>query len=108
MASSIAELNQKIVEAKAVSSGEGVPNDLVDQRNVLVERLSERISVNTVELSDGSINVFIGGGESVVIRNISRQLSTINDPNNPGELRVGIDAGAGTSSISPIKLRVVA
>ncbi len=100
LASSIAELNQRIVEAKAVTSGAGVPNDLVDQRNVLIERLSERISVSTVELNDGSVNVFIGGGESVVIGNLSRQLFTINDPNNPGELRVGIDAGAGTFDIT--------
>lgn len=100
VASSIADLNQAIVEAKGANSGQGAPNDLVDQRNLLVERLSERVSVNTVELSDGSINVFIGGGESVVIGNLSRQLSTINDPANPGELRVGIDAGAGTFDIT--------
>ena len=100
IASSIADLNQAIVEAKASSSGGGVPNDLVDQRNVLVERLSERISVNTVELNDGSINVFIGGGESVVIGNLSRQLSTINDPSDPTQLRIGIDAGAGIFDIT--------
>ena len=100
IASGIADLNQAIVEAKAVSSGNGAPNDLIDQRNVLVERLAERISVKTVELNDGSINVFIGGGESVVIGNLSRQLSTINDPSNPGELRVGIDSGAGTFDIT--------
>ena len=84
----------------ASSSGETVPNDLVDQRNLLVEKLSERISVNTVELNDGSINVFIGGGESVVIGGLSRQLSTINDPSDPSQLRIGIDAGAGTFDIT--------
>ena len=96
----IADLNKAIVEAKATTSGQGVPNDLVDQRNVLVGRLSERLAVNTVELSDGSINVFVGGGESVVIGSLSRQLSAINDPANPGELRVGINAGSSTFDIT--------
>ncbi|MGH1537506.1 MAG: flagellar hook-associated protein FlgK [Gammaproteobacteria bacterium] len=100
LSSGIADLNKAIVEAKATTSGEGVPNDLVDQRNVLIGRLSERLAVNTVELSDGSVNVFIGGGESVVIGSLSRQLSTINDPANPGELRVGIGVGSTTFDIT--------
>ena len=100
LASGIADLNKAIVEASATTSGEGVPNDLVDQRNVLIGRLSERLSVNTVELSDGSVNVFIGGGESVVIGSLSRKLSTINDPANPGELRVGIDVGGSVFDIT--------
>ncbi len=100
LASGIADLNKAIVEAKATTSGQGVPNDLVDQRNVLVGRLSERLAVNTVELSDGSINVFVGGGESVVIGSLSRQLSAINDPANPGELRVGIEVGSSAFDIT--------
>ena len=100
LASGIADLNRSIVEAKAAAAGQGVPNDLVDQRNVLIGRLSERISVNTVEISDGSVNVFIGGGESVVVGNLSRQLSTFNDPANPGELLIGIDVGGNVSDIT--------
>ena len=96
----IADLNRSIVEARAASSAGGVPNDLVDQRNVLVGRLSERVAVNTVELSDGSLNVFIGGGESVVIGNLSRNLVTLNDPANPGELRVGVEVGSGSFDIT--------
>ena len=96
----IADLNKAIVAAKATTSGQGVPNDLVDQRNVLLGRLSERISVNTVELSDGSVNVFIGGGESVVIGSLSRDLAAINDPANPGELRVGVEVGTTTFDIT--------
>ncbi len=100
LTSGIADLNKAIVEASATTSGEGVPNDLVDQRNVLIGRLSERISVNTVELNDGSVNVFIGGGESVVIGSLSRELSPINDPANPGELLVGINVGPSTFDIT--------
>ncbi len=99
--SGIADLNRSIVEAKAASSsGESLPNDLVDQRNVLLGRLSERVAVNTVELSDGSVNVFIGGGESIVIGSLSRNLLTTNDPANPGQLRVGIEVGSSSFDIT--------
>jgi len=96
----IADLNRAIVEARAIAAGQAEPNELVDQRNLLVGRLSERLAVNTVELDDGSINVFVGGGESVVIGNTSRQLTAINDPANPGELRVGITIGASVNDIT--------
>jgi len=101
LSSGIADLNDAIVEARASSpSGNAVPNDLVDQRNVLIGRLSERVSVNTVELADGSVNVFIGAGESVVIGNQSRDLSAINDPAHPGELLIGIDIGSASADIT--------
>ena len=100
LTSSIADLNKSIVQALATTSGESQPNDLVDQRNLLLERLSERLSVNTVELSDGSVNVFVGAGESLVVGSNSRNLQTINDPAIPGQLRVGIDVGAGAFDIT--------
>jgi flagellar hook-associated protein 1 len=70
---SIADINAKIVEATNVASGE-LPNDLLDQREVLILRLSELVTVNTVEQNDGSLNVFIGKGQPLVIGQISSTL----------------------------------
>ena len=100
LSSGIADLNRAIVEAKAAASGQSAPNDLVDQRNVLLGRLSERIAINTVELSDGSVNVFIGAGESVVVGNLSRDLSLVNNSATPGEFRVGIGVGSNITDIT--------
>ncbi|MBL1140467.1 MAG: flagellar hook-associated protein FlgK [Proteobacteria bacterium] len=66
IASSIAGINDQIVSASNSSSGQ-LPNDLLDQRDLLVLELSELVAVNTVEQSNGSLNVFIGKGQPLVV-----------------------------------------
>lgn len=72
--SSIAQINDEIVVGQA-RTGQP-PNDLLDQRDVLLRDLSSLVSVNSVEQSDGSLNVFIGNGQNLVIGTESRQLAT--------------------------------
>jgi flagellar hook-associated protein 1 len=66
LAKSIADLNTSIVAAIGAAGGQP-PNDLLDQRDVLILDLAELVSVNTLEQSDGSLNVFIGKGQPLVI-----------------------------------------
>lgn len=70
IASNLADLNGKIVTAS------GNPNDLLDERDRLINRLSELVSVSTVEQSDGAINVFVGSGQSLVTGTRYSSLST--------------------------------
>lgn len=64
-ASQIAELNQRIVISQAAT---GQPaNDLLDQRDVVVSHLNEEIRVTAVSEADGSVNVFAGNGQQLVI-----------------------------------------
>src|SRR5579863_8680769 len=65
LAQNIASLNQSIMAAQGNGSGQ-TPNTLLDQRNQLVDQLSQHVSVNTVQQSDGSLSVFIGSGQSLV------------------------------------------
>ena len=73
LASSIAGLNQKIVLEKGLAGGQP-PNDLLDRRDGLINELSELITVNTIEQQDGSVNVFIGNGQSLVLGNTTNSL----------------------------------
>jgi len=66
IATSIADINSRIVAATGVAGGQP-PNDLLDQREVLILDLAELVTVNTIEQSDGSLNVFIGKGQPLVI-----------------------------------------
>ncbi len=66
IAKSIADLNTRIVEATGIASGQP-PNDLLDQREVLILDLAELVTVNTVEQTDGSLNIFVGKGLPLVI-----------------------------------------
>ena len=70
----IAKINDRITKALGQSDG-GSPNDLLDTRDKLIEDLAEFVSVSTAEQSDGSINVFIGKGQPLVLGAVASSLS---------------------------------
>lgn len=77
LSTSIADLNDKIVVATATAGGKP-PNDLLDQRGLLIGQLAEKVDVTTVKQDDGAMNVFIGSGQAVVLGTASATLGTTN------------------------------
>jgi flagellar hook-associated protein 1 FlgK len=92
LATSLAELNDRIVLA---SAGSSTPNDLLDARDQVLNRLAEVVGVNTVEQADGAVNVFIGNGQSLVVGSNVTELVAFTDPADPTRLAVGV-AGQST------------
>ena len=74
LAQSVGELNAEIQHQMGAASGQP-PNDLLDQRDAALAQLAERINVKTVQLSDNSVNVFIGNGQNLVVGNQAMELS---------------------------------
>jgi flagellar hook-associated protein 1 FlgK len=72
LAGAIAAVNEDIVAAKSATGQP--PNDLLDQRDLLVRQLSEQVGVSTALQDDGSLNVFIGSGQTLVVGSDARQL----------------------------------
>jgi flagellar hook-associated protein 1 len=70
LAQNIADVNSKIITAT------GTPNDLLDQRDLLLNKLSELVGITTVDQADGAINVFAGKGQALVIGSVAATLST--------------------------------
>jgi flagellar hook-associated protein 1 len=95
----IANLNHQIV----LSTGNGQsPNELLDQRDQLVSNLSNLVGVSTTNNSDGSINVFVGNGQPLVLDNNNYTLSTVANPFNASQLEVASSASNGNSISSSI------
>ena len=94
----IARVNKDISFARTTGSGE--PNDLLDQRDHLIDKLSEFVKVTTVAQSDGAINVFIGNGQVVVAGNDSRQLSAVQNSFDTQRIEVGYVSSGNVSDIS--------
>lgn len=90
----IAELNLSITELSSSPGGE--PNDLLDQRDQLINRLSAFVSVSTVEEYSGAVSVFVGNGQGLVVGFTQIDLTTLQD-NSTNPPRVTI--GYGPSSI---------
>ncbi|GAB6042528.1 flagellar hook-associated protein FlgK [Endothiovibrio diazotrophicus] len=73
LAQTVSQLNAEIVYQTGASGG-NTPNDLLDQRDAALAALAERINVETVDLADGSVNVFIGNGQNLVVGSSVLQL----------------------------------
>ncbi|MEY2894037.1 MAG: flagellar hook-associated protein [Pseudomonadota bacterium] len=92
MAQRVATLNSTIVSA--LGSGHD-PNDLLDQRDELVRQISASIQVTTVESADGSMSVFLGGGQRLVQGSEVSQVVALQDPHDPSIVRVGVSDSGG-------------
>lgn len=100
LASRVAELNQKIAAVKG--SGQ-TPNDLLDQRDQTINEMSRYLQVTTIEAGDGSMSVFIGGGQKLVLGNQTTTLVTVADVFDPSRLQLGVN-DAGTLREMPQEL----
>ena len=86
-AKQIAALNDQIVQAQA-NDPNRQPNALLDQRDQLVNQLSQEIRVSTIKQSDGAMNVFIGNGQSLVIGSQTMSLQAVPSITDPTAMEV--------------------
>ncbi len=68
----IAKLNREIVTAQS-QSGQA-PGDLLDARDQQMAALASRLDTTVVKVGDGSINVFVGNGQALVLGGTSATL----------------------------------
>jgi flagellar hook-associated protein 1 len=62
-AMNLALVNHQILASQSVG---GNPNELLDQRDLLLRKLSEKIGITTTLSSDGTATVTLAGGETLV------------------------------------------
>ena len=87
LASGIAEANRRIADLK----GLGQPaNDVLDERDRLISRLAEQVQVTRMEADDGTMSVFIGGGQRLVLGREAVQLELQQDAADPSRLAVAL------------------
>ena len=92
LATRFADLNTQI--AGAQGSGHA-PNDLLDQRDQMLRELSEQMQISSVPASDGSLSLFIGGGQALVLGGKASPLVATADEYDPRKLQIGVrDGGA--------------
>jgi flagellar hook-associated protein 1 FlgK len=101
LAASIASLNTQIAAGSAGSATQA-PNSLFDQRDEQLSNLSKLVGVSTTANSDGSINVFIGNGEPLVLNGSITTLTTVPDPYNASQLDISTATNGGNSINSQI------
>ena len=100
LATSIADLNVKIVADLGKSQGLKQPNDLLDQRDALLSKLSELVNVSVAPQQDGSASVFIGNGQALVLNARATEFTTFQSQLTPGQLAIGIKTANGNMEIT--------
>lgn len=89
LAQGIANLNQQIASA----GGNSPPNDLLDQRDQMVQQLAEQVGITTSRQGT-NINVFTGNGQTLVNGATALTLQAAPDPYDPTQVDVVASTGA--------------
>jgi flagellar hook-associated protein 1 FlgK len=98
LAQSIANLNSQITAA--VGRGGNPPNDMMDQRDALIDQLSTHVNVSTTTQSDGSVSVFVGTGQALVVGGTAASLQTTTNPYDVTRLSLSLKTSSGSTDVS--------
>lgn len=81
LARSIAGVNEQI--ARVQGNGQS-PNDLLDQRDQLIRELNQYVQTTQIPASDGTIGIFVGGSQALVLGTTVATLSLDETQQFPG------------------------
>lgn len=98
LARGIADLNKQISSGYA-QSGQA-PNDLLDQRDKLIDELATHVNVSVVKTDDNQLNVFIGSGQPLVVGGDPAKVVATSDPYDPTRKRLAVQSSIGTIDIT--------
>lgn len=99
IANHITGLSESIAETnKQIMAGSTSPK-LLDERDQLILDLSQYMDVSTLVQSDGSMNVNIGKGESLIVGNIASSVTAGVDPQD-GSMTLFLNSGNNTHEIT--------
>jgi len=90
LAQGIADVNARLVDSPGAADG-NFPGELLDQRERLLNELAGEVDVRTTAADDGSLSVFIGNGQTLVLGNQATTLES--GPGAFGPVSTSIRAG---------------
>lgn len=92
----IAAANDQIARANGTGH---TANDLLDKRDQLISQLSQYVQVSTLPADDGTVGVFIGGGQRLVLGAQAQELRVTQDPYDGSRAQLSITETNGTRAL---------
>jgi flagellar hook-associated protein 1 FlgK len=92
LAARVADLNGQIT---LVQGSGHQPNDLLDQRDKLIGEIASYIKVTTIPQENGAVNLFVGGGQNLVLGGSAATLAAVPDQYNPTRMQLGLSDQSG-------------
>ena len=90
LAQQVANLNLQISTFRGTGQ---TPNDLLDERDRLVSQISQFVNVTTIDADDGSVGLFIGGGQNLVLGSNVNTLKAVPDPFDSAKVQLALREG---------------
>ncbi|WP_313076278.1 flagellar hook-associated protein FlgK [Melaminivora sp.] len=84
LARGIAAVNEQIARAKGAGQP---PNDLLDRRDQLIRELNRFVQTTQIPADDGTVGIFVGGSQALVLGNTSAAVSVSDASLFPGSGR---------------------
>jgi flagellar hook-associated protein 1 len=97
IAQNIAKLNGQIADAQALNGQP--PNDLLDQRDQLLNQLSKDVNITTSQ-QGGAVNVYIGNGQPLVVGTAATTLSTTPNAYDPTRNDLLLKSANGSANVT--------
>ena len=91
LATQIARLNGQIASVRGTGQP---PNQLLDQRDQLISQIAAIVNVTTIAASDGSVGVFIGGGQNLVLGETANTIKAVPDEFDPAKQMLTMTEGS--------------
>jgi flagellar hook-associated protein 1 FlgK len=95
LVSQIATYNDQIAVAQSTTGSTRLANDTLDARDKLIAQLNDVVRVTQLAQSDGSINLFIGNGQPLVVGGSSFNLTATPSLEDPSRTQVTYTAPGG-------------
>jgi flagellar hook-associated protein 1 len=93
LAQRFAGLNAQIT---GIQGSGHVPNDLMDRRDQILRELNDQVQVTAIAADDGSLSLFVGGGQTLVLGSTPQVFTTIADEYDVHKLHVALSEGNST------------
>jgi flagellar hook-associated protein 1 FlgK len=103
LAQNIARMNLELIKYQNTDARPA--NDLLDKREVMIAQLNTVVRTSTVTESDGSVNVFIGNGQSLVLGQQAFALAAGPSAEDPQEFGIFYLANGNQVPLSPATLQ---
>jgi flagellar hook-associated protein 1 FlgK len=84
----IADLNKRISADLGRVNGQKEPNDLMDERDLLLKKLSELVDVSVIPQDSGMVSVVMSNGQSIVMDGITAKLGMQQNEFDPTKLEI--------------------
>ena len=97
LAKQVGRLNEQISALKGAGQP---PNNLLDERDRIVSDIGKLINVTTQPAGDGSLGVFIGAGQNLVLGGMVNSLRIMPDTFDPAKAQLALRDGSSDRLIS--------